>query len=127
MKAWRVTNLVLGHALFGIPAAAALPALAATTVRFGPVATLTSALLPAMVVAVPWLLWLRYTRRRPTTRRAKLTWLAVALLVAGVTLASPIWFWTVPVLALLAGEATRCLLDRPDPSTALSTMKVSTT
>lgn len=126
MRTWRVTNVVLGHVLFGIPAAAALPALGATTIRFGPVATLTSALLPALVVAAPWLLWFRYTRRRPTSRRAKLTWLAVAALVSGVTLASPIWFWTVPVLTLLASETTRVLLARPTPSTALTTMEART-
>jgi hypothetical protein len=126
MNAWRVTNLVVGHVLFAVPAAAALPALGVTTIRFGLVATLTWALLPALFVLAPWLLWLRYTRRRPVARRARLTWLAGALLVSAATLASPVWIWSLPVLVLLASETTRCLVDRPAPAAAGTAVRVRT-
>ncbi len=113
MKAWRVTNLLLGHLILGAPAVAFIPALFATAARFGLGTALTTALLPAGVVLAPWLLWLRYTRHRPTTRRAALTWLGVAALTTAVILFSPLWFWTLPVLALLLSETLRCLTHRP--------------
>ena len=120
MKTWRVINLIVGHLLFGIPALLSLPALVATVARFGLLSTLTTALLPAAVVVTPWLLWLRYTRRRPTGRRGALAWLTLAAVVTAVILFSPLWFWTLPVLTLLLSESIRCLAHRPQASQAVA-------
>lgn len=122
MKTWRAFNLITGHVVFGLPALTSLPALAATIARFGLLNTLTTALLPALVVIAPWLLWLRYTRHRPTTRRAISAWLTLALLVAFVIAVSPLWFWNIPVMGLMLSETLRLLADRhqaPSDSTAL--------
>ena len=81
MKTWRTTNLIAGHLIFGLPALAVVPALAATIARFGLGSTLVTAVVPALAAISPSLLWLRYTRHRPTNRRAHVAWAALALAV----------------------------------------------
>jgi len=110
MRTWRSLNRVLGHLIFGLPALASLPALAATIARFGLLTALTTAALPALVILVPWLLWLRYTRHEPSTGRAYFTWGSLAFLVTVLIWVSPLWFWNLPVLALLLAETIRCTL-----------------
>ena len=65
-----------------------------------------------LVVGAPWLAWLRYTRRRPSTRPALLAWSAMAGGVVVMLLASPLWRWAGPALAVVLSETVRTLTER---------------
>ena len=106
---WGQGNTAAGYVVFGLLALMAVPALASTVGRFGMWNTLTSAALPALVVLVPLLLWVRYTRRRPLRKLAWASWASVAGLILLTLAASPLWFWTGPVLAVLLSELARTL------------------
>lgn len=112
MNRWWKANCWAGYAVFGIPAALAVPAVITTASRFGPIDTLTSATLPVLWILSPLALWVRYTRRRPRTRRGAAAWIAVALLSLGLLLTSPIWFWSGLTLLVLASEALRAVVSR---------------
>ena len=88
--------------------------------RFGFWAALTSACVPLLVVSSPWIAWLRYTRRRPSTRRGLLAWSIVAGVIVVMLLASPVWLWAGPVLAVVLSETVRTLTepDQPEPEAA---------
>ncbi len=106
MNRWRSVNAWAGYVALGLPAVVAVPALIATLARFGPWDTLSA--LPAVLWAcTPGLLWLRYTRRGPTRRRGRITWSLLGVLAVAMLLVSPIWFWSGPVLCVLASEALR--------------------
>ena len=107
MTRWRQLNTIGGYVVFGLPSLLAIPALMATIARFGLWATLTSAALPVIAVAIPLLLWARYTRHRPVWKIARVTWAALALVSLTLIAASPIWFWSAPVLAVLLSEVLR--------------------
>lgn len=122
MSRWKQTNTVAGYIVFGLPALLAVPALVSTIARFGLWTTLTSAALPVLVVTAPLLLWIRYTRRRPLWRLARLGWTGVAVLILLNIAASPIRFWTGPVLAVLLSEIVRVHLGHRDRSTTRKTV-----
>jgi len=126
MKTWRATNLIAGHLIFGLPALAVVPALAATIARFGLGSTLVTAIVPALAAISPWLLWLRYTRHRPTSRRAHFAWATLALVVTVAIGVSPLWSWNLSVLALLLSEGLRCLIHRPPTGRSITPARAST-
>lgn len=101
---WRQANVLAGYIVFGLPAAIAVPAAAATISRFGLWNTLTSAALPLLVVAASLLLWIRYTRHHPVRKLARLAWAAAAGATFLTFAVSPIWFWSGPLLAVLLSE-----------------------
>lgn len=111
---WKTLNAWAGHVTFGLPAALALPALASTITRFGPREALTTAAPLALLVWVPFLAWIHHTRRQPTRRHATHT--VVLVMFATVTtvtyLLTPLFFWAVPVVAVLMSEGTRMLVAR---------------
>lgn len=129
MRTWRVINVAAGHLIFGVLAIAALAATAATLARFGLEDSLGAVVLPLAVLGTPWLLWLRYSRHRPTTRRGTFAWSAIASAAAASLLLGPLWFWSVPVLTLLVSEAAwvvtahrRYGRRRPHPPAQLRTV-----
>lgn len=113
---WRKINTWLGHVVFGLPALLAVPALVATTARFGWLETLTAAVPAAAWACIPLLLWIFYLRRR---RGRRLAW-ALLLVIAVVVLAlSPIFFWAAPAVLVLILEAARGVLTGVrDPATS---------
>ncbi|MHA6513401.1 hypothetical protein [Tessaracoccus sp. Z1128] len=105
MKAWTHINTWTGYLVFGVPAAFAALALLGTLAQFGVWDAVTSALIPAVLVAAPLLLWIRYVSQRPTKIRQWIGWIMVATLCLTGALLSPLWGWAVPGLLLLASEA----------------------
>ena len=121
MTRWKQINTLAGYVVFGLPSLLALPAMVATIARFGLWDTLTSAALPLVAVATPLLLWIRYTRHRPVWRLARVTWAGIAGGALLLLASTPIWFWTGPVLALIASELLRALASLRGTRPALST------
>jgi len=101
----------IGYVVFGLPAALAVPAMASTVTRFGAWPAATQALPAAATAVIPLMLWVRYTRHRPTTRRGKLAWLVVAAAAIAAVALSPLFFWSGPVLLVLCAELLRLLLN----------------
>lgn len=95
-----------GYLVFGIPAVLGVPALLETFDRFGARGALAAA--PAATCAIaPALLWLRYTRHRPTSVVAGTAWGAAAVMVAAIYLVTPLWFWSGLVACVLVSEVAR--------------------
>ena len=109
---WRRLNTWGGYLLLGVPAAAAIPALAATVARFGLWSTVAGAALPALATVGPLAAWITYTHRRPTTARAALAWIAAAIALLTLLWFSPLFFGVGPALALLISEVARVLFAR---------------
>jgi len=107
MIRWKQINTTTGYIVFGLPTSFVIPAMAVTIARFGLWDTLMSAGLPALGVAAPLLLWIRYTRHRPVWKIARLTWAGIALLALLTLASTPFWFCTAPVLAVLLAELLR--------------------
>jgi hypothetical protein len=103
-------NTVMGYVLFGIPAALCGPALVSTVHRYG-LGALGAAVLATLWACAPLLLWIRYTRHRPTSRHGRLTWVLLGTAALITLLISPIWFWSGPVLVLLLLEISRVVLE----------------
>lgn len=100
-----------GITVFGIPAALAVPALMSTLAHYGVWDTLTHASLPVLAACLPLILWVRYTRHRPTRRAGMIAWtLTATILLASIAL-TPLWFWAVPSTGVLTAEAIRILTD----------------
>ncbi|ACZ32450.1 hypothetical protein Xcel_3451 (plasmid) [Xylanimonas cellulosilytica DSM 15894] len=108
---WTRVNAWTGYLILGLPAALALPALAATITKFGLWATLTGAAVSALAAIGPVAAWTIYTRRRPSTRRGAQIWLATAAVVLTALWVSPLFFWTGPVVVLLVSELARALFE----------------
>lgn len=120
MTRWKQINTIAGYVVFGLPSLFALPAMAATIARFGLWDTLTSAALPLVAVVLPLLLWIRYTRHRPVWKIARVTWAGIAGSALLLLASTPIWFWSGPVLAVIASELVRALASSRGPVPAPS-------
>lgn len=105
MTTWSKVNTWAGYLVFGVPTAFAVLALTATGIRFGVWDTVVHAVVPAVLVTMPLLLWIRYVAHRPTKPCQWIGWAMVAMLCLAGTLLSPLWGWAVPSLLLLASEA----------------------
>lgn len=123
---WKTLNAWAGHVTFGLPAVLAVPALASTITRFGPQEALTTAAPLALLVWVPFLAWLHHTRRHPTHT---VVLVMFATVTAVTYLATPLFFWAVPVAAVLMSEGTRMVVARhrhpdrrPHPKVATTTV-----
>lgn len=120
---WKTLNAWAGHVTFGLPAALTVPALASTITRFGPQEALTTAAPLALLVWVPFVAWIHHTRRHPTHT----VFVVVFATVTTVTyLLTPLFYWAVPVVAVLVSEGTRMVVAchrthhdrRPHPAAA---------
>lgn len=107
MTLWKSLNVWVGHLVLGLPAVLAVPALIATLAQFGFPDTLTAGGPAVAVACAPEALWMRYTRHRPSTGRGRVAWTLGWLLAVTMLLLSPIWFWSGPLLFVLASEAVR--------------------
>lgn len=101
-----------GLVVFGLPALLAVPALLSTVSQFGIWATLTQALPLAALTCVPLLLWIRYIRHRPHTKRGTVAWCLVVAVALAALLASSLWFWAGPILLVLILEIASNLARR---------------
>ncbi len=102
--AWKKINTWLGHVVFGLPALLTVPALVATTARFGWWETLTAAVPAAAWACIPLLLWIFYLRRR---RGRRLAWALLLVVAVVVLVLSPVFFWAAPATLVLLLEAAR--------------------
>lgn len=111
MNVKRVVTIA-GYLAFGFLAAMGAIAVILTAMQLGIWPTLTQAVPAASPVFLPLLMWWRYTTHPPTRRRGAVAWILAWSLLIGALMVSPVWFWTAPILAVLAAEAARCRAGR---------------
>lgn len=98
---WKTINVYAGTLVIGTPAMLALAA--AVTLRGIDVIW---AAIPLVLTVWPLALWLWYLNTHPG-RAARRLWLVAAVVLAIGTMISPWWFWSGPLLIVLASEIIR--------------------
>lgn len=107
---WKTINVYAGTLIIGTPAMLALAATASLGVNF------IWATIPLLLSVGPLAMWLWYLNTSPG-RAARRVWLVAAVVLGLGTMLSPWWFWSGPLLIVLASEVIRVATTRIEPGT----------
>lgn len=102
---WRSGNAVAGLLIFGLLAAASVPAWVGTAARYGVGSAVTATGPVVLSMWLPVLVWIGYLRG--------LRWCAAGVaVVVGVVAVSPLWFWVGPTVLVVCSELARVAVAR---------------